>query len=784
MLDQASSALARRALLVTLGIGAVSSASGLLAASIGMVAAREFIFVACVFLFSLSALFTLLVLRKVPLQTVATATTTYYAAHMCIGVWMSLDGNGQHLNLFIYLLWFFPLLVINKLVNQPGVSRLLALILLAAPLLTILGLLPRWAVVLPPEQRVLLTLYCLIYLCYALTLNIVTRYREKYIAEQQRAESLKVTAEVFESISECFISLDAELRLIYLNDAACAELGLDRQTALHDTFSHAAPRFFSDSIRESIETASLKNVPTLFEAQTGNDSQWYDVRCFPRLDGMSIYFRDITNRKKDEMRIHYLAFFDVLTGLPNRQRLRDRLTQALVTAADRKSIGALLFINLDDFKMVNDTMGHETGDALLQQAALRLASCFRPHDIIARIAGDEFGVILEALGEDPLAATATVTLAANRVLELFRSPFAVGSFESQPKCSVGVTLFGTPDTALSGTGSAETVEDLFKRADLALYQVKAQGGNNLCFFDPALQTEADIRAALRADLRLALLHDQFTLYFQPQVDSRGEVTGSEALLRWFHPQRGSVTPSEFVPLAEEAGLIVDLGRWVLQTACRQLADWASTPAMKHLTLAVNVSVRQLLDPRFVDIVKETLRSSGADPRCLKLEITESSIMENVDEVIPKMTALKDLGVVFSLDDFGTGYSSLSYLPHLPLGQLKIDRSFVANVLTDERYAAIARTIIVLGRSLNMAVIAEGVETEAQRAFLMAEGCHFYQGFLFSPAIPAAKFEAFVAASRHLNGKLSLLAPIESFPIPLPAQDEAQLVGSSRIRRVR
>jgi PAS domain S-box-containing protein len=298
--DQAANALARRALLVTLGIGTVSSASGILASTIGMVAARELFFVACVFLFTLGALITLLAFPKVPLQTIATATTGYYAAHMCVGVWLSLSGTGQHLNLFIYLLWFFPLLAFNKLVNQPAISRLLARILLVVPLLTILCLVPRWTVVLPTEQRVLLGIYCLTYVCYALTLNIVTRYREKYIVEQQRAESLRVTAEVFESISDCFISLDADLRLTYLNDAACAELMVDRQTALHDTISHAAPRCFSESILTELQAASLRSVPTFFEAQSEVHSLWYDLRCFPGLDAMSVYFRDITNRKRRE----------------------------------------------------------------------------------------------------------------------------------------------------------------------------------------------------------------------------------------------------------------------------------------------------------------------------------------------------------------------------------------------------------------------------------------------------------------------------------------------------
>lgn len=743
--DWSSSVLARRALFVTLGLGTVSSASGLLASTIGMVDAREFVFVSGIFLFSLGALFTLLVFRKVALQTVATATTCYYGFHMCVGVWICLARTGQHLNTFIYLLWFFPLLSFNKLVNEPTINRLLGRTLLIAPLLTLLSLSPIWVTILPLEQKVLLAIFCLTYVCYGITLNIVTRYREKYIVEQQRGESLRVTSEIFESISECFISLDKQFCLVYLNDAACARLDIERETALHDTISHASPRFFSNSVLAGLQAASLSDGPTFFEAQSEMDGLWYDLRCFPRLDGMSIYFRDITDRKSDELRIQRLAFFDVLTGLPNRQHLADRLPHALAAAGERKTIGAFLYVGLDDFKTVNDIMGREIGDALLQHVALGLTSSLKAGDNIARIGGDEFGVVLEDLGQGVEDATVAAGLAAEEVLDLFLFPIVLGSYETETKASVGITLFGAVDLA-SGTGLPETVEGLLKRANLAMYQVKTHGGDAMRFFDPAMQTEVDVRAELRADLRHALLHNQFVLHYQPQVDSRGIVTGSEALVRWMHPERGIVSPGEFIPLAEEAGLIVDLGRWVLEAACMQLAAWAAAPSMRTLTLSINVSVRQLLDPHFVDIVKEALRASGADPHRLKFEITESSIMERIAEVISKMTELKDLGIFFSLDDFGTGYSSLAYLRDLPLDQLKIDRTFIANAVADDKYASIPRTIIVLGRSLNFTVIAEGVETEAQRAFLMAQGCHLYQGFLYSPALPLPMYEAFVAAS--------------------------------------
>jgi len=327
--------------------------------------------------------------------------------------------------------------------------------------------------------------------------------------------------------------------------------------------------------------------------------------------------------------------------------------------------------------------------------------------------------------------------AGNSILEAFRLPFTLGSYESEAKASIGITLF---------SGASNTVDQLLKQADLAMYRAKAKGRNGLCFFEPGMQTEVENRAGLRLDLCRALQNDEFQLHYQPQVNSNAVVIGTEALIRWFHPLRGRVPPDQFIPLAEEAGLIVELGRWVLETACLQIAAWSINPSMETLSVAVNVSVRQLLDPQFVNLVREILRTSGANPRRLKLEVTESSTMEKVSDVIAIMTELKMDGVSFSLDDFGTGYSSLSHLQYLPLDQLKIDRSFVNNVLTHPKDASITRTIIMLGSSLGLSVIAEGVETEAQRAFLEAEGCLLYQGFLYSPAVTAAQFEAFVGSS--------------------------------------
>ena len=450
---------------------------------------------------------------------------------------------------------------------------------------------------------------------------------------------------------------------------------------------------------------------------------------------------EITRRKAAEAKILHLAFFDALTELPNRSLLRERLEKALFAAIRQGNMGALLFVNLDEFRVVNDTLGQDIGDALLQQVARRLTSCVGPSITVARLGGDEFVVMLEGLNEELTLTSAEAKAVGDRVLGAFLQPFEVGSYQYNSTVRIGITLFPR---------LSDTVDDVLRRADLAMHRAKTQGRNTICFFDPVMQIFIASCAALQSDLRRALQNREFELHYQPQVDSQRRVVGAEGLLRWRNSRGGMVPPNEFIPLAEESGLIVELGRWALETACAMLAEWAARPALGRLSIAVNVSVRQFLDANFVSLVREVLRESGANPRRLKLEVTESTVMEKADDTIAKMTALKVLGVGFSLDDFGTGYSSLSRLKRLPLDQLKIDRSFVSDVLTDVRDASIARTIITLGRNLNLSVIAEGVETEGQRDFLECEGCHAYQGYLFSPALTSSRFEAFVESSSLLE----------------------------------
>ncbi|WP_019140473.1 EAL domain-containing protein [Noviherbaspirillum massiliense] len=439
---------------------------------------------------------------------------------------------------------------------------------------------------------------------------------------------------------------------------------------------------------------------------------------------------DITQRKEAEREIERLAFYDSLTRLPNRRLLLDRLEHALATSGRSGHSGALLFIDLDNFKTLNDTLGHDKGDLLLKQVARRLEGCVRKSNTVARLGGDEFVIMLEDLSAHPQEAAAQAEIVGEKVLAAFIPTFPLDSVEHHSSPSIGIALFG---------GRSDTVDELLKRADLAMYQAKAAGRNAIRFFDPEMQNVVSARLSLEADFRHGLQRQEFLLHYQAQTDGNGHVKGVEALVRWKHSVRGMVSPAAFIPLAEETGLITSLGKWVLETACAQVAAWAARPETSHLSVAVNVSARQFHHPKFVDQVLDVLEYTGADPRHLKLEITESMLVKNMEDTIAKMAALKAKGVGFSLDDFGTGYSSLTYLKRLPLDQLKIDQSFVRDVLVDANDAAIARTIVALGQILGLEVIAEGVETEDQRDFLAQHGCHAYQGYLFSPPLPAEQF---------------------------------------------
>jgi diguanylate cyclase (GGDEF)-like protein/PAS domain S-box-containing protein len=441
-------------------------------------------------------------------------------------------------------------------------------------------------------------------------------------------------------------------------------------------------------------------------------------------------FSDITANEAAAAEIHRLAYYDPLTRLPNRRMLQDRLAQALVTTTRTLAYGAVLFIDLDNFKVLNDLRGHDTGDLLLMEVAQRLHNQVRESDTIARLGGDEFVVLLEELHVDGVAAAAQTLQIGEKILAALSQPYLFEGYEFYCTASIGVDLF-------FGTHRAE---ELLKHADMALYQAKSAGRNTLRFFDPVMQATISARAALEADLRHALENNQFRLYFQSQVVGEQQIVGAEVLLRWEHPERGLVLPADFISLAEETGLILPVGFWVLDNACAQLKLWAATAATRDLQLAVNVSARQFRQPGFVAQVAEVIDRYSIDAGLLKLELTESMVLENVSDTVLKMNALRAIGVSFSMDDFGTGFSSLAYLTQLPLNQLKIDQSFVHNLGIKASDAIIVQTIIGMAHNLGMEVIAEGVETEAQRVFLDEHGCPSCQGYLFSKPLPVKQFE--------------------------------------------
>ncbi|MFZ2162574.1 MAG: EAL domain-containing protein [Sideroxyarcus sp.] len=450
-------------------------------------------------------------------------------------------------------------------------------------------------------------------------------------------------------------------------------------------------------------------------------------------------FVDISERKKAENEIHHLAFYDPLSQLPNRRMLLDRLRQAVATSVRNQTGGALLFIDLDNFKTLNDTKGHGIGDLLLIEVSKRLQDCVREGDTLARFGGDEFVLLLEGLSEDRAQAAIQARAVGEKVLEVLSQPYLLEGNEFHSSSSMGITLF---------VNYRQKLDELLKQADTAMYEAKKSGRNTLRFFDPVMQEELEVRAQLEVGLREALRKEEFRLYYQMQVDHTGHILGAEVLLRWVHPERGLVSPMQFIPLAEETGLILPIGRWVLESACRQIKAWETDLRTRDLQLAVNVSGRQFRQADFVAQVSEIISRIDINPLLLKIELTESIVLDDVADTISKMQALRQIGVTFAMDDFGTGYSSLSYLTQLPLNQLKIDQSFVRHIGTKTSDATIIQTIIGMANNLGMEVIAEGVETQEQRDFLEANGCVLFQGYLFSMPVPLEEFNVLLDAQRY------------------------------------
>jgi diguanylate cyclase (GGDEF)-like protein/PAS domain S-box-containing protein len=563
--------------------------------------------------------------------------------------------------------------------------------------------------------------------------SALSRSQKRVEREAERFQAL------LEQASDGIHMLDAQGRVIEVSSSFCQMLGYTREEVLGmyptDWDVGQSADEVAETIRFELGHSGSNRIETRHRRKDGSIYDAEVTGCRMEAEGQMILFnsaRDISERKNAEKQINQLAFFDQLTGLPNRTLLLDRLQTAMAAGARSGKPGALLFIDLDDFKTLNDTLGHTMGDLLLQQVAERLSQCVRAGDTVARLGGDEFLVMTPSVGATVAVAAIESEVLAERILAALNRPYQLEA-ELSYRCtpSIGVTLFRGLDANSS---------DLLKQADMAMYKAKAAGRNTTRFFDPGMEIAVRERAALEADLRNAIQRQEFVLHYQVQVDGSGRPTGAECLARWQHPQRGLVSPGEFIPLAEETGLILPLGHWVLQTACQQLAAWADRPGMEEFTLAVNVSTRQFRQPGFAAEVLEVIAAAGADPHRLKLELTESLLVENVQETIEKMVAMKERGVSFSLDDFGTGYSSLTYLKRLPLDQLKIDQSFVRDALVDLNDAALARTVVALGHSLGLGVIAEGVETALQRDFLLRSGCNFFQGFFFGRPQPLEQFE--------------------------------------------
>jgi diguanylate cyclase (GGDEF)-like protein/PAS domain S-box-containing protein len=581
------------------------------------------------------------------------------------------------------------------------------------------------------------------------TLRIFAARAAAELERQDADASLRTQASLIDKAQDGIIVRNMDDRITFWNKSAERMYGWTRAEALgqriqdllrDDAVSFAAARkaaldtgHWLGEAERHCKDGSAVMVQVRLSLIPGDDGQ---------PDALLSINTDITHRKAAERENEKLAFYDVITGLPNRVLLLDRLQHALSVCGRSGVSGALLFIDLDHFKTINDTLGHDKGDQLLQQVAQRLRACVYEVDTVARFGGDEFVVLVEDLSKQRHEAATQAMHIGEKILGAFSEPILLDNFVRHITASIGVTLFD---------GAQCTPGELLRQADLAMYEVKGAGRNGARFFDPEMETVVAARGALEADLRHALRHDEFLLHYQPQVDRDGRVTGAEALIRWQSATRGLVTPAMFIPIAEDTGLILPMGRWVLEQACEQLARWAPQPALASLSIAVNVSARQLRQANFVDEVRAVLAQYGPVAQRLKLEITESLLVDDTETTVETMHSLKALGVGFSLDDFGTGYSSLSYLKRLPLDQLKIDRSFVSDVLAESSDAAIARTIVALGRSLGLNVIAEGVETAEQHAFLMAHGCHAFQGYLFSRPVPVEQFEQFARARSAQKG---------------------------------
>ena len=559
-------------------------------------------------------------------------------------------------------------------------------------------------------------------------------YRKKVEAD------LRIAATAFNSMSGILVT-DAQSNILRANPAFLATMGY----AIEEIVG-MNPRIFKSGRHDSdFYSAMWRSIKELgsWEGEVWDRCKdgriiykWINITAIADDEGRITNYvstqSDITDRKIAEDAIQRLAFYDPLTDLPNRRLLADRLQQAQASYARTGKGGAILFIDLDNFKSLNDTQGHDVGDILLVQVAKRLKACVREGDTVARLGGDEYIVMLQDLSEDEVEAASQAKAVGKKILDALNQPYQLVGHEYRNTPSIGVTLLN---------GQHHSSDDLLKQADIAMYQAKKSGRNTLRFFDPRMQEAIGLQVSMEKDLQAAVESCAFQLHYQLQADTSGKIIGAEALLRWNHPTRGIVSPADFIPVAEETGLILPLGAWVIETACAQLKAWQGRNRLKELVLAVNVSAKQMQDDDFVCQVKNIVGKYAINPQLLKLELTESMLVDNVNEAIEKIESLRIFGVQFSLDDFGTGYSSLQYLKKIPLDQLKIDQSFVRGLEFDHHDRSIVRTVIAIAQSLELEAIAEGVETEGQLQILIAEGCNLYQGYLLGRPMMIEQFES-------------------------------------------
>lgn len=576
--------------------------------------------------------------------------------------------------------------------------------------------------------------------------------------ESQVDEALRISEVAFET-NDAIVVTDADANIVRVNQAFQDTTGYSQEEVIGKN-----PRLMSSGMHDKAFYSEmwqqlLRNgywSGEIFDKRKNGEiyPKWIKITAVKdkqqQITHYVAIFNDLSERKRNQEEIRNLAFYDSLTKLPNRHLFLDRFSAALASASRLNKFGAILLIDLDRFKILNDTHGHDYGDFLLVEVAMRLKACVREIDTISRLGADEFVILVENISDDSEDTSLKAGLIAEKIRESLARPYYFNGHQLLSSSSIGVCLYN---------GSEKSIEELVQHAELAMYQAKSAGRNSVRFFDPVMQHKVTSHAAIENDLRHAVTQQQLHLYYQMQVDINHRPLGAEALLRWIHPERGLVLPSLFVPIAEESTLILEIGHWVLDTACRQLSVWAESKQTRDLTLAVNVSAKQFAVPDFVDQVADVLKTHKVNPALLKLELTESVLLEDMAATVQKMHALKTLGVTLAIDDFGIGYSSLSYLKQLPLDQLKIDQGFVQGITKDGSDAMLVQTIIDLATNFRLHVIAEGVETQAQLTFLKHHECTAFQGFLFGMALPVKEFERLLhRIANDLTGSYRVFKP--------------------------